>query len=161
VPLGLFPGVMYDYLKNEKASAAQVDEDEGVNSDDEWLELQARHCQEYVSPEVLPPYDDPYGLKMANSLRTQNRSRLYFRFDILWPIMFNYVCSIHKRMGGKNCPPIVVGSLDDVWLGKGEVMCLMMADPFKDEWAHLVDQELVRKTGSLSRPFARARLPVA
>ncbi len=55
---------MEDYLKNDAKS--------GMNAGDN---------------------DDPLGLKV-NSMRQKDKKRLYYRKDILWAVMYNFVASM-------------------------------------------------------------------
>jgi hypothetical protein len=57
----------------------------------------------------------------------------------MWPILFNLVKSIQKLLADP-VSPILCISLDDVWLGKQEIMKLLLVDPFRNQETWMVDQ---------------------
>ena len=63
-------------------------------------------------------------------MKSKDKKRLYFRSDILWPMMWNYVISIWRALC-EPLSPVICVSVDDVWLGKGEVMKELIVDPFR------------------------------
>ena len=77
-----------------------------------------------------------------NSMRSTLPRRLYYQVDILWPVVWNYIQSVFLALANP-VSPVLTGSLDDCWLGKKEVLKIMVWDPFRKRGASLVDQVLL------------------
>jgi hypothetical protein len=144
-------GTIQNFFHNEHAANDQYG-DEPEDSDAEWDALFGEKKIQSVDDQEAQDAESS-----VNSMKSKLPPRLYYRVDIGWPVVWNYIQSTLKALGTP-VSPVLTGSLDDCWLGKQEVLKIMIWDPFRRRGASLVDQVLLGSGPSLFMLHEAARV---